>query len=165
MPGDTVEKLNLTDFAVQQGGVTGSYFQSSNDLQVAFRFLNKGNVQVAPFGSISVVQGDKVIYETTFNDKDQRDMVLPDSARRWEVPLKNIGSFGNYTVKTTFSYGKKNQTIEVSKSFWVVPQTVILIAVGITLGIILLVVGVWLFLRSYKRRIMRSQGGGSRYRR
>lgn len=74
------------------------------------------------------------------------------------VPLKDVGSFGNYTVVATFSYGKDNQTIEVTKSFWVVPVFVIVIAIAGTIGLIVLIVGIWLFLRNYKRRILKSHG-------
>jgi hypothetical protein len=122
-------------------------------------------VQIGPFGKLSIKQGDKVVYETDFNNKDQRDMILPDSARRWDIPLKKIESFGNYTVSAVFTYGKKNQTIEVSQSFWVIPMAVIIIAAGGVLLFILLIIGIWLFLRSYKRRVLRnSRGGGLRRR-
>lgn len=162
VPGPAIEKLDLTEFVIQQGSKSGSYFQSSNDLQATVRFQNKGSVQQGPFGKLSVKEGDKVVYDTDFNNKDQRDMILPDSARRWDIPLKNIGSFGHYTVTATFSYGSKNQSVEVSQSFWVVPQMVIFAAIGGTLLLILLIVGIWLFLRSYKRRILRNQRGGFR---
>jgi hypothetical protein len=89
-------------------------------------------------------------------------MVLPDSARRWDVPLKNIGSFGKYTVTATFTYGTKNQSIEVSKSFWIIPLYVILASVGGLILLIALIVGIWLFLRSYKRRILRSSARRNR---
>ena len=160
VPGPAVEKLDLTEFNIQQGGKTGTFFQSSNDLQAAVRFSSKSNIQLGPIGQLSVKEGEKVVYQTKFNDKEQRDMILPDSARRWDIPLKNIGSFGNYTVSATFSYGSKNQTIEVTKSFWVVPMIVIIIAAGGVLVLVLLILGIFLFLRSYKRRILRSQGRG-----
>jgi len=167
VPGPVEEKLTLTDFDIQQGGKSGSFFQSSNDLQATARFTSASNIQVGPFGKVSVKQGDKVVYDTDFNNKTPRDMILPDSARRWDFPLKNIGSFGYYTVNATFTYGSKNQTIEVEKSFWVVPWIVIAVAVGGVLVLILLIVGIWLFLRGYKRRILRSQSGfgRNRYRR
>lgn len=161
VPGPTVEKVDLSDFTVQQGGKTASYFQSSNDLQVTIRFENKGNIHAGPLGKISVKEGDKVVYDTDFNTTEPKDMILPDSARRWDVPLKNIGSFGHYTVNATFTYGKKNQTVEVERTFWVIPQMVIIITTALVLGLILLIVGVWFFLRHYKRRVLR----GSRMRR
>jgi hypothetical protein len=162
VPGPTVQTLNLTDFDIQQDGKTDSYFQSANDLQLTARFINKGNVQLSPFGKISVTQGNKIVYAVDFNNKDPRDMVLPDSARRWDVPLKNIGSFGKYTVTATFTYGTKNQSIEVSKSFWIIPLYVILASVGGLILLIALIVGIWLFLRSYKRRILRSSARRNR---
>ena len=165
VPGDIEEKLNLTNFDIKQGSKVDTIFQSANDLQVGVRLENKGGVQEGPFGSIIVKQGDKVIYTYDFNHKEPRDMVLPDSARRWDVPLKNIGSFGNYTVAMTLSYGSKNQTIEVSKSFWVIPWGVIIGVVGGIVLLIALIVGVWLFLRGYKRRIINNSFHGNRRRR
>ncbi len=166
VPGDTVEKLILTDFNVMQGSKSDTIFQSANDLQLAFRLQNTGNIQEGPFGTITVKQGDEVIYSYDFNLDEPREMVLPDSARKWEVPLKNIGSFGNYTVTATLTYGKKNMTIEASKSFWVIPMYVIAIVIAGTLALIGLIVGIWLFLRSYKRRILNNQGRrGGGYRR
>lgn len=163
VPGDTVEKLELTDFSVQQGGVTGTMFSSSNDLQTTVRFQNSGNVQIAPFGKVSVKQGDKVVYAADFNTTTPRDTILPDSARRWDIPLKNIDSFGQYTVVGTFTYGKKNQTIEVSKSFWVIPQSVIIAAVLGVIVLIGLIVALILYLRSRKRRNnSRSSNGNMR---
>lgn len=159
VPGDTVEKLNLTNFDVQQNGTSGEMFGNPNDLQVSARFENKGSIQEGPFGKVSVKQNDgKVVYETDFNNKDPRDMVLPDGARRWNIPLKNIGSFGHYTVNAVFTYGKSNQTIDVSKSFWVIPQMVIIAVIVGVFVLIGLIVGIWMFLRGYKHRILRKHG-------
>lgn len=152
VPGATVEKLALTNFDIQQKGVTGTNFRNSNDLQATVRFENKGNLQIGPFGKLSVKKGDKVVYSTDFNNKDQRDMILPDSARRWDIPLDKVGSFGEYTVVATFTYGTTNQTIEVSKSFWVIPQSVIILAIVGLLVIIGLIVGVWWYLRGRNSR-------------
>jgi hypothetical protein len=158
VPGPAVEKLNLTDFSIQQNGVTGTNFRTPNNLQATVRFENKGSVQLGPFGKVSVKQGDKVIYASDFNNKTPRDVTLPDSARRWDIPLKNIGTFGKYTVTAVFTYGTKNQSIEVNKSFWVIPTTVIVWSIIGLITLIALIVGIWLFLRSYKRRILRSAG-------
>lgn len=147
VPGDMVEKMELTNFDIKQGDKVGTDFRTANDLTMGLRFENKGNVQLGPFGKISVKQGDKIVYEADFNTESPRDVVLPDSARKWDVPLKEIGEFGNYTVSATFTYGTTNQTIEVSKSFWVIPQYVIIAAIvlalliigGIVLAIILII--------------------------
>lgn len=158
VPGPAVEKLTLTDFNIQQNGVTGTNFRTPNNLQATVRFENKGSVQLGPFGKVSVKQGDKVIYASDFNDKNPRDMTLPDSARRWDIPLKNIGTFGKYTVSAVFTYGTKNQTIEVTKSFWVIPTEVIIWSIIGFIVLVGLIVGIWLFLRGYKRRVLRSAG-------
>ena len=162
--GDIVEKLDLTSFDIQQDGKAGSFFQSANELQAAFRFENKGGAQVGPFGKVVVTQNGSVVYEADFNNKTPRDVILPDSARAWDIPLKKIGSFGNYTVTATFSYGQKNQTIEVTKSFWVVPQFIIIATIVGVLVLVGLIVGIWLFLRGYKRRLLggHRRGGGFR---
>lgn len=160
VPGKVTEKLTLTDFEVQQNGKTGELFGSPDNLQVSARFKNEGGIQEGPFGKVSVLKDDKVVYETDFNNKDPRDMVLPDSARRWDIPLSKIGNFGHYTVNATFTYGKNNQTIQVTKSLWVIPQMVVIGAIVGLLLLIGLIVGIVLFLKGYKRRVLRNHGRG-----
>ena len=159
--GDVVEKLTLTDFAVQQNGTANDYFGDSDNLQLATRFENKGGLQLGPVGKVSVKVGSRVIYEADFNNNNPREVVLPDGARRWDVPLDNIGGFGNYTVTATFTYGKNNQTIEATKSFWIIPLQTILVMIGA--GVLLIVViGMVLFARY--RRAHRSLHFGNRNR-
>jgi len=162
--GPMTEKLNVTDYSVQQNGKSGTYFQNPNNLAFSFRFEDKGSVQEAPFGNISVKNGDKVIYSHEFNNKSPREVVLPDSARRWTVPLKDIGTFGYYTVEGTLTYGSKNETVNISQSFWVIPFAVIIGGIVGLLALIGLIVGIVAFLRSYKRRIINTQGRGGRRR-
>ena len=156
VPGPTVEQLTLTNFDVQQNGGTASNFRTPTDLGLFIRFQNKGNIQEAPFGQINVQKGKKIVYTTNFNQVDPRNEVLPDSARRWTIPLKNLGKFGKYTISATFGYGSKGQTINIQKTVWIIPTMYILIGVGGLLLLILIVVGTYLFLRSYKRKILRS---------
>ncbi len=162
VPGPTVESLKLTDFSLQQGGKAGTDFRTPNDLQLTFRFENAGNIQQGPFGKISVKQGDKVVYDYSFNEKNPRDVVLPDGARRWDVPLENIGEFGHYTVSATFTYGSKNQSIEVEKSFWVIPTTYIIGAIAAVVLLIGLIIFLIFFLRGRKRRRARRSAGRRR---
>lgn len=158
VPGPVEEKLTLKSFDVKQGSKVDTIFQSANDLQVSFRMENTGSIQEGPFGNISVMQGDKVVYSYNFNDTAPREMVLPDSTRVWDVPLKNIGGFGNYTIKATLSYGQKNQTIEVKKSFWVIPIAVIAVTVGGLLLLVAIIVAIRMFLQDYKKRILKKHG-------
>jgi hypothetical protein len=168
VPGEMVEQLNMTNFDIKQDSkIVNGLINSPDKMGISVRFENKGSVQVAPFGQVYVKQGDKVVYSYDFNQNNPREMILPDSARRWDVPLDKLGAFGKYTISATFTYGSKNKSIEVSKTIWIVPVTYIIAGVVGVIVLILLIVGIWFFLRSYKRRILRSHGhhGGGRYRR
>lgn len=160
VPGKIVEKLELTQFVVQQNGRSSEIFGSPDNLQIAARFQNKGSVQEGPFGKVSILKdGKKVVYETDFNNKDPRDVILPDSARRWDIPVKDIGDFGHYTVSATFTYGKNNQTINIMKSFWVVPQMII---IAVIVGVILLIsllVGISSLIRRRRRGSRKHSSG------
>lgn len=162
VPGNLVESMNLTNFSIQQKGKSATFFTSPKDIEASFRFENKGNVQLAPFGKISVKKGNDVIYAKDFNQEAPRNVVLPDSARRWNVALSNIGDFGYYTVSATLTYGTKNQTVEVTKSFWVIPWSLIIGVVVGLLALIALIVGGRFFLKGYKRRIENQNSGAFR---
>lgn len=162
VPGPVTEQLNLTSFELMQGGKAGTDFRDANDLKIAFRFENKGNIQQAPFGKISVTQGKEVVYDYDFNDEAPRDVILPDGARKWEVPLENIGDFGYYTVHGTFAYGSTNKTIEVERSFWVIPTYMIIAAIAL---VALLIAGIVFFifwLKGRRKRAIRRRAGRRR---
>jgi len=149
VPGDVVEKLNLTDFDVQQKGSSSPYFRTTNDIAATLRFENKGNLQIGPFGKISVKKGDKVIYSYDFNTTDPRDVILPDTARRWDIPLDKLEGFGKYTVIASLAYGQENQTVEAVKSFWIVPTAYI---IGAAVVLVILVGGTFLTINIVRRR-------------
>lgn len=89
---------------------------------------------------------------------------LPDSARRWDIPLDKLGKFGKYTIGATFTYGTGNKSIDFSKTIWIIPLSYVIGAVVGLVVLILLIVGIWLGLRAYKGRVIKSSGGGG-YRR
>lgn len=152
VPGDLVESMDLSNFQVTQDGQSKTYFSNGNNMAASFRFANTGNVQVGPIGKITVKKGDKVVYETDFNSETPRDMTLPDSARKWNVPITGIEGFGKYEVLGTFSYGANNKTVEVSSSFWVIPPMVMIIAGVVVLLIVVAIIVLWLVLRNRKYR-------------
>ncbi len=143
------EKLDLTDFSVKQGGKERSILTNGNDVSMLVRFKNQSSVQLAPFGQISVKKGNKVVFQSDFNNKDPRDMVLPSSARKWNVGLTSINSFGHYRVSATFTYGEKNHTIEATQSFWIIPVPMI---IGAAVILILIVLGIVLAVKRRNRR-------------
>lgn len=155
VPGPTTEQLNLTNFEVQQKGKTGSLFHTPDNITVFIRFENKGNIQEAPFGQLDVKEGKKVVYTYNFNQSQTapKDEILPDSARRWSVPIKNLNKFGHYTISGTLAYGSKNETVNVSQSFWIIPYWMIYAALALVVVIILVIVLiVWLNVRKGGRR-------------
>ncbi len=163
VPGPVTEQLNLTSFDIQQGnGKAATDFRTPNDLKVVFRFENKGNIQEGPFGKISVTQGNKVIYDYDFNQDTPREVILPDGARKWEVPLKNIGEFGNYTVHATFTYGSTNKTIEVERSFWIIPTYMIIAAIAILVVLVAGIVFLIFWLKGRRKRAIRRHAGRRR---
>lgn len=156
--GDAPERLNLTQFEVRRENRARSFFVNTEGVVAAIRFENEGKLQAGPFGKISITKGDEIVHEVDFNDKAQRDMVLPDSARRWFVPIDGIEGFGRYTMSATFTYGTNNQTIEVSETFWVIPMTILVIAGAAILLLIGVVVAIILNVRRRKARGPRSFG-------
>ncbi len=164
VPGPVTEQLNLTNFDIQQGqgGKAATDFRTPNDLKVAFRFENKGNIQQGPFGKISVTQGGKLVYDYDFNQDTPREVILPDGARKWEAPLKEIGDFGYYTVQATFTYGSTNKTIEVEKSFWVIPTAFIIAAIAIVVVLIAGIVFLVIWLKGRRKRAIRRHAGRRR---
>lgn len=147
--GVVPERLTLTDFSIQRGGSASTFFRSGEDMTLTLRFQNDGGVQLGPIGRISVTQGDDIVYETNFNNRNRQDMILPDSARRWGVPLGQIEGFGRYTVTALFTYGSKNQSIEVTKTFWIIP-TWVMISVGVIF--IIAVAGIVMIVHFIRKR-------------
>lgn len=156
VPGPTVQKLVLTNFEVQQNGGTASSFRTPKDLALFMRFQNEGNLQEAPFGQIYVEKGKQVLYQYNFNQNQPQEFILPDSARRWTIPLKNLGKFGEYTIGATLTYGTNGQSIDVTKTVWIIPTVIIAAVVGGIILLALIIGGMWVFMKSYKRKILRS---------
>lgn len=152
VPGNIVDQLQLTNFDLQQNGNTVSSFRSPKNISLLIRFENKGNVQEGPFGQVYVTKGKKEVYSYPFNQSQPAQVILPDSARRWTVPLENLGKFGKYTVGATFTYGAKGESIQVSKTFWIIPTYYIIGAIVAAVLLILIIIGLVLLIRRYRRK-------------
>lgn len=156
VPGPTVEQLTLTNFDIQQNGGTATNFRNSKNLSLFLRFENKGNLQESPFGQIYVQKGKKILYKYNFNNQQPPQEILPDSFRRWTIPLGGMGKFGKYTVGATLTYGTKGESIDITKTIWIIPTGYILAVVITLIVLVVVIIGSWIFLRSYKRRILQS---------
>lgn len=155
VPGNIIESLTVKQFGVEQNNKVSSRFSTGKDIKALLRLENKGNVQVAPFGEVFVEKGKKVVYSAKINDTDPRGLILPDSVRKWEVPLKDLSSFGKYKVTAVVSYGGSNQTMTMEQTIWIIPTAFIVGAIAILLAIILIVFLIVKSLKAYKQRILR----------
>lgn len=155
VPGNTVESLQLTNFDIRQDKKTAKRLASPENVDVLLRLENKGNIHVAPFGSINVQKNGKLVYSAKLNDIKPRGVILPDSARKWTVPIKGLDKFGKYEISATLGYGGSGDTIEVKKSIWIIPTLYIVIAILAIAVLIILIVAIVFSLRAYKRRILR----------
>lgn len=155
VPGNITENLTVKEFGVVQNGKSGGRFSSPDNLKAMVRLENKGNIQVAPFGDVSVLKGSKVVYSSKINDISPKGLVLPDSVRKFEVPLKNIGSFGKYKIVATVGYGTNGETLTIEKSIWVIPSSYIIAAVVAAVVLVIGVASIISGLQAYKRRILR----------
>lgn len=156
VPGDIKELLTIASFDVRKGDHPRVVFMNGHDLTALVRFQNSGNVQVAPYGKITLKQGSKTLQATEINksDTDTPSQVLPDSIRRYSVPLTQVKSFGKYTVEGSFGYGSNGQLLTASTTFYIVPAPVLIVA-GVVLALILFAIfGLPRLIRAYNRRII-----------
>jgi hypothetical protein len=86
--------------------------------------------------------------------------VLPDSIRKFSIPLKDIGSFGKYTIEGNFGYGTSGQLISAKTSFYVVPIPLIIAALVLLVLIIVAIFEVPRMIRRYNRNVLRKAGRG-----
>jgi hypothetical protein len=149
--GNVKENLSIEEFSMNSPGKSGSLFEST-PLQFVERIKNTGNMHEQPTGQITITDmfGKKV---ATVNINLPPRNILPQSIRKFEQSLDSsvLGDkklFGKYTAELRVTYGANNQVVTSSKTFWVIPYTLI----GI---IILLVVGGFITLRILIKRYNR----------
>lgn len=156
VPGDYVESVSLTQFSVLQDGKEKSRLTSGKNVTALVRLENKGGVQVEPFGGVFVTKDGKQVYSAKINDVVPAGSILPDSVRRWEVPLEKLDSFGKYTITMTVGYGESGETLTQERTIWVIPTIFIIIGLAALAIIIVVVVAIVLGLKGYKKKILKS---------
>lgn len=159
VPGETLDLVELEEATALKDGEASSLFSSAPDSFI-FRLANRGNTFQAPFGKVTVENwsGD-VVYEYEINDTQPRGNILPDSIRRFEQELENIGSFGRFTVEANISYGDGGNIITSTTTFWVIPWTQILIGAVV---LVVVIVGGTKGIKAYNKRVVSNSRGGSR---
>lgn len=158
VPGPVDEQMSLASFDVRQMNTKTNVlnspsvlFTTNKNLNGVVRFQNGGNLQEEPFGKMILKKGSSVIATYNVNNTTPRGNVLPDSIRRFAIPLTGLGTFGKYTLEGNFGYGSKGQLLSAQTSFYIVPVAGVVIAVVV----LLLIIGAIFLLRSYIRNAVR----------
>lgn len=159
VPGDLRENANIVSLDARKDDDASTFFTSGKDLKGVVRIENTGNVQIQPFGKVLLKKSGKVLGTYEINNTQPRGNVLPDSIRRFEFKLDDLGSFGKYTLEANLGYGTKGQLLTSSTTFYVVPVPILIIA-GILLLIILFAIFVLpRLIKSYNRRVVQKATG------
>jgi len=148
--GNVVEDASLREFS------TDKFIYSVPDVTFAAKIDNSGNTLVRPNGIIQIhnMLGKDV---ATINVNSTGGAVFPGSSRTYSVEWKGGGlSFGRYEAVASLAYGDQaRHTLTTTTSFWVLPLNLIGSVVGVLLVVVL---GLWFFMRLYVRRKLRSMG-------
>ena len=155
VPGNIKQQLSIASFDVETNGSASTYFTSNKKIQAVVRFQNEGNIQVAPFGKILLKsRSGKIIASFNVNNVTPPGEVLPNSIRKFNIPLSHIGSFGIYTLEANFGYGTTGQPISASTVFYVIPMTIIISFIAFIVIILFLIFGMPKVIAAYNRRII-----------
>lgn len=139
VPGDVTEKLTLVSLDARQNqppnDVPRTIFTSGKDIYATVRIRNEGNIQEQPFGKVIVKKGGQVVGKYELNASDQPGNVLPDSIRKFQIKLKDVDSFGKYTIEGNFGYGSSGQLLTGKTTFYVIPVWMIVSGLVVLLAI------------------------------
>lgn len=106
--------------------------------KITLRFENSGNVQVTPYGLITI----KDMFGTTVATaiiNDASSITLPESIRKYTMiihPDKPVLFPGMYTADISLHFGQKNKQIHTQKRFFVINNHVLLAAGIIVIALI-----------------------------
>jgi hypothetical protein len=161
VPGPYKEQMSIASLDVRRKntktntlGSSSVLFTTNRNLFGVVRFHNTGDVQEEPFGKIILKKGSKILGSYEVNSTQPRGNVLPDSIRRFTVQLKDLGSFGKYTIEGNFGYGTKGQLLSATTTFYVIPLALIIIVVIIILLILFAIFVLPRLIRAYNKGII-----------
>ena len=157
VPGNVKEDVNLLSFDVHHTatGSSQTLFMSGKQIVAAVRFQNNGDVQEQPFGKVLLEQGGKVLATYEVNNTTPLGNVLPDSIRKFIIPLDKVGVFGKYTLVGNFGYGSSGQLLSGKTTFYVVPVAAILLILLILIALVFFIFVFPRLVRRYNQRIIR----------
>ena len=155
VPGNIVNKLSIASFDTRVDDSPRTLFYNNKNIDGVVRFNNTGNIQEQPFGKIILKNhAGKELSEVEVNNTSPRGDVLPNSVRKFSLPLTHVGSFGIYTIEGNFGYGSDGQLLSATTTFYIIPVYVIIIFIALVLIILFLIFGLPKFVRGYNRRVI-----------
>lgn len=164
VPGSIKDQLSIASFDVRKNEQPSSFFTSNKNLNVVVRFQNFGDIQDQPFGKILLKDhSNKTLASYEVNNTDPRGNVLPDSIRRFSIPLTHVGKFGQYKLVGNFGYGTSGQLLSASTTFYVIPVILIIIFILIVAALVFLIFGLPRVVKAYNRRIASEARRGKRF--
>ena len=150
VPGDILERIEVTDVSAYLNGNSGSFF-TKNPNEIGILVNNLGNGFAKPFGKVVVNgpwgTGEIMSYE--LNDTNPRGNILPESSRLFKNPLEGVDLPGRYTIEANVSYGSGGEVLTAKSSFWYLPIWFIVVFIGV---IALLVFTALYLYRKYKTK-------------
>ncbi|MFO0781557.1 MAG: DUF916 domain-containing protein [Candidatus Saccharimonadales bacterium] len=160
VPGDVKEQLSIASFDARVNDRPSTFFFSNKDIDAVVRFQNQGNIQLQPFGKIVLKnRSGKVLGTYEVNGEQPPANVLPDSIRKFPIPLKDkVGSFGQFKLEGNFGYGTNGQLLSASTTFYVIPLWLIIAFVVLVALIAFLVFGMPRLVKAYNRRVLQRAG-------
>jgi hypothetical protein len=156
VPGNIVNKVSIASFAsAGSGGNASTFFTSGKNIQAVVRFQNEGNIQEEPFGKVLVKNHSGATINTVeVNATQPPGNVLPNSIRKFTVPVGHVGSFGIYKLEGNFGYGTNGQLLSASTTFYVIPEIAIIIFIVIVLLLLFFVFGLPRVIKAYNERVI-----------
>jgi hypothetical protein len=140
--GDAKESMTVKSFiATDPGKPKSAWLFEQTPINFDVRLENTGNVFEQPAGVISITDMfNKKVADVNVNLPP--GYVLPHSIRKFsqelnEGQLGNRWLFGKYTAQLKLTYGAKNQTLNETLTFWVIPWRLILVVIVILIGLII----------------------------
>lgn len=160
VPGDIKEQLSIASFDARVNDRPSTFFLRNKNIDAVVRFQNEGNIQEQPFGKILLKNhSGKLLAAYEVNGVSPPSNVLPDSIRKFSIPLKNkVGSFGQYKLEGNFGYGTSGQLLSASTTFYVIPIWMIVLFIAIVLLLAFLVFVMPKLVKAYNRRVLRRAG-------
>lgn len=144
--GDIKEEANIVELYAAQKDKKRSLFEYG-PIQIVARVENIGNIHIQPTGVVRVTNMfGREIGSSQLNQN--KGNVLPESIRKFESTLDKKLLFGRYTIQADLVYGAEGKIITKTRSFWVIPYKLILLALG-------LIILLYFAVRGYNRTILK----------